>query len=87
MDKLLEEMKRYPEEFIKAMLPEQEVAYNKRFINTKCIFCKRHRIIEFDGNKYHVCNDTYSKDWYEGEHVFYSETADMCLQKNGFISK
>ena len=87
MDKLLEEMKSYRKEFLEDMLFGQETVYEKKFINKFCMRCRRHRIIELENNQYHICNDTYSGDWYAGEHVLYSETIDMCMLNGGFIGK
>jgi hypothetical protein len=60
---------------------------NKKFIDSFCINCLHHSIMLTNHEDIHICNDVWS-GLHEGngvgEHIFYSETKDICIECDGF---
>jgi ribosomal protein L40E len=84
-DLVLEEISTYPKEIMYNMLLDQ--LHNKQYIENVCRKCQCHRIISHtDYGSIHICNDDWSKlgGTGVGEHVFYCETKDICIECGGF---
>ncbi len=87
-DLVSEEIKNYPQEYLNNLFMDQ--LHNAWYIDNRCKNCKLHRVITLeDYEDLHVCNDNWSKvggNKGVGEHVFYCETKDLCLECGGFSS-
>ena len=56
------------------------------YLYETCWHCANHSIIMLRDHTFYICNDNWS-GMNVGEHIFYSETRDMCIEHNGFKQK
>ena len=59
--------------------------HNVSFIYKYCMMCSHHSKETQDNKIFHMCNDNWS-NMKVGNHIFYCETKDVCVECNGFDS-